>query len=357
MGKTKMQKVTKEQMVSQMHKNGVTLNQLRRILQDAWVRDKPKSVFDKPMTYDELDEKNHEITKQYCEWLVRENLIHSRRRLKEFDMIDISDTIDSPKGLESALPAFIQTEEEIAFKKQSWYNYIPPLKRGVLRINRDRYIQFDTYEIDEADHSFTVILTDYSFDSGIWMIEENVVAYIKPEGKEGQFYVIETKTMGDLFASKKPDGIGWNEGDRMYWEKVTVPLMVATCEEGKAKDDLDLINHFFQGIVKTNYMLSQNKPKAVRSSGRKAKGVAAPEIERKKQIIRTVGDIKIRSTKIPRLPNEEVVRKYRVAAWNTRGHVRHYKDGKIVYVKPSVHHRKCLQQDGTVAQTVIQIEK
>ncbi len=56
-------------------------------------------------------------------------------------------------------------------------------------------------------------------------------------------------------------------------------------------------------------------------------------------------DVHIISEKPPKVPSENYVRHYSVAAWTVRATTRHYKSGKTIYIKETVHKRHALQKD------------
>ena len=126
------------------------------------------------------------------------------------------------------------------------------------------------------------------------------------------------------------------------------------------EDDLDsLLAHFAGLMVKTNVQLLSEKPKAVRGSGNKIK-TEAGEIDKnpKPRIVRSMSNgLIISSVKIPKPMSPDTIRKYHIEAWRSRGHIRHYKSGKTVYVRESIHHRKCLANDekSIIPQTIIKV--
>lgn len=115
-------------------------------------------------------------------------------------------------------------------------------------------------------------------------------------------------------------------------------------------------------MIYTNILLHTDKPTLIRKNS---------DIERKLKIkldpytgkesikrIREIHGIRILSEKSPKLSTEEILRHYHLENWNVRGHIRHYKNGKTVYIKPTVHHRKALKGTQTPpVQTILHIQK
>ena len=51
-----------------------------------------------------------------------------------------------------------------------------------------------------------------------------------------------------------------------------------------------------------------------------------------------IGNVQIRSSQKPRKPCTSIT--YHVDSWTKRGHIRHYKSGKTVYIPEKVCHRR-----------------
>lgn len=62
--------------------------------------------------------------------------------------------------------------------------------------------------------------------------------------------------------------------------------------------------------------------------------------ERKTRILSD--SIKISSVEKPEAPTLEKIIRYSMSEWERAGHFRHYKSGKVVQIKPSVVHRRCV---------------
>ena len=292
------------------------------------------------------------------------NQIPSREDIRGEDTIDYSLVIpEGERGRDADFPSVkIQTETKEA-TKNNFYLLIPPLKEGVLKVNRERYLWFKVEEIDEEKKSVKVSIYDFSYERRIqaWIVEnyiDDATAYLKAD-ENGENKVLVECTgiqMADyLWASIHGQRV-WSDADRKIVEEVVVPFAKGYEEDGEQGR---VATKFFQAISETNFQLMQGKPKPQRRrKGAKVK-VVFDEAEKnpKPQIVRTLsGGITIKSEKIPRVPSAEVIRHYKVAVWNTRGHIRTYKSGKTVYVKPSVHHRKCMEKGGEKApQTIIQV--
>ena len=339
--------------------DGITVERFKVKLQQRWLEKRSKNIFSQPLTEEQMDEKSHYLYRQYWEWMQSEfGEYHTKKQLKAMDTIDVTNIGEFVKGRK-----MIDIIDEIRnYPETTWYDFIPPLKEGVMKISNHRWNQFETLKIDEEKQTVTIGMTDYCYESGVMSPEDSSVFIIKPVKETDEestgFSVIAHESVFDIMMKNNPDELKWSADDRLYFDEVVMPSLGAIVMESK-NEYMQNITCFVTSILITNYMLMKNKPRAVRGkkgSGGKVTCIPAPENERKKQIVRRVGDvISIKSAKMPRRPTGETIRKYKVAAWNSRGHVRHYKSGKTVYVRPSVHHRKCFKENEELAQTILKV--
>ena len=302
----------------------------------------------------------------YSQWAVNTGLIKHRSDLKKLDMIDVKDIFTQRFG-SADLPALKFSNKNALRSKlnECWYYILPPFKEGVIRINRHRYIKYGILEINEEDQEYTVSLEDYGYDQHIW-VQNNLCVGICQYQLAEDGLPIKYRTAGDTLSHLVAGDLeedpkthpGLSDEDRLYLTKVAIPYL-KSIEYGESTEMDDLFMHFVGVILETNYQLSLGKPKAKRGSGNKIQ-TKAGEIDRnpKPKIVRALsGGILVTSVKPPRPASPDTIRTYHIAAWKSRGHIRHYKDGRTTYVRESIHHRKCLQTDEKVAipQTIIKV--
>lgn len=287
--------------------------------------------------------------------------ILSRKELKEMDTIDyskmITDRVDS-----ASLPSISLTDKEKEETDKCWYMILPPFKKGVIKPNRHRYIWFDVREVNEEDQSYIIELRDYAYESSVWSMGTQIIGYFKWDASlktnlDGYHceYSADGYSMADIVKLNMRD-LALDKEKTFYYNEILLPALE------KANDDHDfnsLLVHFALITIKTNMQLLEGKPKAIRGSGAKIK-TSAGEVDKnpKPKIVRALsGGIQVKSVKIPKPISPDTVRTYTLEAWKSRGHVRHYKSGKTVWVKESIHHRKCLQTEDklVVPQTIIKV--
>ena len=333
----------------------------------AFLRRRKKTVFDGPVS--DSSTAYREYLKQLSDKAVNGGLIQSRRALKDMDTIDYSRMVsdDMSKNMPAALPFIDLTDEDFATVGDNWYLIIPPFKEGVLRINRSRYLRFEISAIIEECKGYGVILQDYSCDNHVWLLENEVSAGVVWDSAGTPSYeemphcflrhsIGEGIGLGDICEQVFGRTSGWSDNDRLFFDTVLIPASRNVFLE----DDLDsVVTHFTLAVIQCNLQLQAARPKAVRGSGRKVISVAG-EVDKapKARIVRTLsGGIQISSVKPPKLMTGELVRKYKLAAWGRRGHARHYKSGKTVWISPTTVRRKCLvsTEDVTVPQKIIRM--
>lgn len=317
------------------------------ILTIKYLRKARKTIFDKNTYQDRTAEDEYKSRlERFFFWCIKKKLIPSKEDLDKMDTIDISrinkrDTYNSG----SDLPSMILTQEEKKKISDCWYLIIPPFEEGVLKINKNRYIKYYIPEIDEEKHTYGLYLEDYALDKGIWMADSKSASSISWDQDKNQLIYQIKGNLGSVLITNtlEQHKDEWDQDNLLYFKEVMIPCLKSVEED----NDLDiLVTHFFVAIAKTNLQLQEGKPKAIRGSGKIKTSAGDLDKNPKPRITRvTSGGIKLISVKAPKASSEETIRKYHIEAWRTRGHVRHYKNGKTVWIKESVHHRKCLRTD------------
>lgn len=324
------------------------------------------------MLMEQHDDMFLETARECTRILIDNGYLHKRSEIRKMDTIDMSAYgMAHSMGDEAALPIMNMSDDEKDKLKENWCLGIPPLLNGVLRVNKQRFIGYKIQNIDLENKSYDIEMMDYGFDKGTWAF--NVLAWATVQCKEHQPYGYTfnyVMTMEDLFRHvfvDPPKGMNKLPLDKKYYDNL-VNEVLPSLQEVKAENDMafNTLNHFFIAMIRVNCELNEHKPKAVRS---KAKGTKykvttvtdeVPEKDPKPQIVRTLpSGITIKSVKVPKASTLEVVRHYKVASWNVRGHMRHYKNGKTVYIEPKVHKRKEFENTTNVSkrQTIIVSER
>lgn len=263
-----------------------------------------------------------------------------------------------------------------------WYCYIPCFSEGVLQLNTDRYVYWKVAKVDTTENAMDVFICDYNRIGGVWQMGVSTDVHYRfwDVDKVRERYTVDTvryvtvsggvnvqldncREYSKIYRLLPMDSFSWSEKEREIWNKFIANAEADEKQNLSLKGSnscYELSKIFTHFVMLSNQELWLNKPKAVRSGRSTSETVRKTKVgERKdvKKIVRTVGGIKMTSTKPPRLPSADSVIHYKTAVWTARGGVRRMKNGKLVPFKESVRHRKCLQKvDDQVPQTTIRLK-
>ena len=80
--------------------------------------------------------------------------------------------------------------------------------------------------------------------------------------------------------------------------------------------------------------------------------IYAPDV--KQRVTSHIGPVHIRKERKKTIRKLSGIIKYTMPSWDVRGHYRHYKSGKVVYIPPHTNKRKNLEQtNDTIKRTII----
>lgn len=322
---------------------------------------------------------------EYQDALIKEDIALSADELTRQDRIDLSFLAGETaqwtmpeipvkylNAMQNALPA---KQEELFFC------YLPCFQSGVLKVNTHRLMYFELTDLNLDDLTAKIRVTDYILDEEQKsQIGRSVLLSIdvkhmtaRPDQKElppeykteaftpnapyalRQYEILETESFAGLYTQIPPKRLGWNRTMVKFWEAVTLQNAVDQDEKFRrcGIDPADqLAQYFIQGVCLSNYFLSKHRPVQLdKNTGKASEKETAPHeailqpIDPNQPIkhIRKVGVIQFVSSKPPRKPSQKTTRQYHVAVWTVRGHTRKYANGKTVYIRPTVRHRKALQ--------------
>lgn len=316
---------------------------------------------------------------EYNEKLVEHNYGFSRKELKTKDIINLisvckyNESTDSYIPKNTAMPIVHHTDiDKEYYKTYNWLSYIPCFQEGVYRTNIGRYVYFKIQNINIDEKSVTIFIQDYTYNNGIWHIGvSGTVTYkCNPMATFDDYIptnMITTMTnitlFHDLYTKISYKELQWSKNQINLWENTIIKnsdIVVNELQQQNTDNFKELTKYFQHFTILSNQLLYQHKPKAIRETKeqklkRQRKIINAEETPRK--ITRTVGPIKMTSTKIPKYPTNETIIHYKTAVWKCRGGVRRLKSGKLVPFKESIHHRRCLTNDTNTPQIEIKFTK
>lgn len=306
------------------------------------------------------NEKKQELIKQYNRSLIDMGYGVTRSALKKENLVDIRAAFiasnEPTDMLSTMLPELINDFGVWCQSTDLFYATIPCFTNGVIQVNKNRYIYWELKDVNITDKTMSLYLMDYMACDGYW--QPGVSGTIDTKGliTSNHETRMDMKTGRDELLFSKiyrivPYAVlQWTKSDIQLWEEVVIPFARLT-EDEMAKNETnnlcELCRYFTYYTIALNYFLNKEKPKAQRRSVKTHcnTDVVSSDVIEDKRVVRNVGMISVKSEKPPKASTEKTVMKYKVASWRTRGHVRHLKSGKQIYIKESVHKRKCLNRE------------
>ena len=262
---------------------------------------------------------------------------------------------------------------------QTFFAILPCFTSGVLTRDEDRIQQIFIWEVHSVniqshvielslrceiccngkrvpsvriDHAFLQVIV--MNDAYGWQIQNN------------EKTVSETLNMTVTKLSARR--LKWTNADYQLWTNA----IIRQARKVHQKYDPDFTNgvvqqaaiqEFLSYILTVNHVLGKRKTqKTTQSTDHPAS--QKPEIQLNTQTPqpevktdRIICGIRFSSVKAPRKPSMRTLVQYHTAAWSVKGHVRHYKSGKTVYIQPSVRRRQALKDkvSGQPAQQIVEL--
>lgn len=298
-----------------------------------------------------------DLYRQYNRKLMNKGDIRDYSSCASMDVIDV--TAITNKRMTNSEEARQLNDNIYAYTAENlFYATIPCLKSARLIVNEALEIVYDTIHIDLDKEELQLRLTSYfrknatSIGEVIPISEMFVTIYrATTETDDGEkCNVVSVKNVCniDLVAILRSNvrSMRWNKDDRVLWNQVYVKFIQGISEidseENMSSDCvIDMISFYSNSITAVNYLLSTKQVRA--ENRRKVEGVNAYDDDAQhKKRVRKVDLVTFISEDVPRESTRANIIRYKVASWGVCGHLRHYKDGKVVYVKPHVSHRKCM---------------
>lgn len=314
------------------------------------------------------------LMRSYMQKLIDNECMYKLSQVKKLDILDITGFTNPPDngyGIPNFPPA--TEDEKEAINKLGWYAFIPCFEIGAIKLNKFRYIVFCVEEINPERQLVRVRVADYFKADDLWQIGVMTVVKAKlldvkdPEtGTNHYVNAFHTEDAGfeDMYTLYDREDLGWSENDWQFWMDTVVKNAILVKEEMqklRGTNQCDQLARIFTLLIcRCNSMLELNKPsrpvkpKTVPGAARKVTYEKGAAPERK---TRMVGSLRVQSENIPRKPCLETVITYKVAKWTVRGHTRHYKSGKTVYINPTVRKRKALEGTDEMTATTIRFKK
>lgn len=236
----------------------------------------------------------------------------------------------------------------------------PCFEQGVIFAAKDCASVFKLESLDPNTGEMTMFFATYldDPDQNTLDLTFSCRVKIKPIEEDPYFEVslLEFKSRNDLIHGTVPrKALNWGPDDFRCWNKIR---MEASVKANLAKEAAvaTAIN-----FARVNCLLQHHRAKAVPDPDSLETEldqnteidldnppVRTTELipgQKPKAKIWTIAGIKIKSATKPQQPKKSTIIRYKAAAWSVSGHLRHYKSGKVIYIKPYQCHRKGLNQN------------
>lgn len=234
--------------------------------------------------------------------------------------------------------------------------YQPAFPTGMFLISSKWAIHYHT--VWESDSKRLFEITYFVKEGKQWMPDVQLTVSVWNNGKHK---IKQHKTLLDLYANIHIDE--WNDMDYMLFRK-TIAHNAQTQDD--EKNYQDKTTTFLGQIYYLNWTLvcnkKQNKKQPTPSEKPHLIHLMVPETQ--KGPVKKSLQIKIQTKESPNIPlvhqtntDEPRYIHYETPSWQVRGHIRRYKNGKTVYIKPTVRHRKNMNQDTPAKPVHLTIQK
>lgn len=298
-----------------------------------------------------------QMYKEYNNAMIRKGYVDDPDQFEQYDRIDAVDLVHETHA--SMSPVRDAVSEYI--NRVGFYAYIPCFQKGVLDFTENAYIVWETANIDLNGREMELVCTVYMrkeyFGSGYdkdviygnFKVKLMYMNRSDPDMHPLDCCIAHTDLI-EMFSVISPKAMKWNRADRLAWTRVFMRMarFVESVSANPVPHDLilSLMEYMTFAFAGTNYFLHKNK-----YCGRKRHGPSqAPDIiadyneeKQNERRVHKVGMVTISGTTVPRESTRESVIRYQVASWGVRGHMRRLKDGKLIYIRPHVRCRHCLE--------------
>lgn len=326
---------------------------------------------------------------QYQDLMVKKHGFCEFEQLTKMDCIDVTglgkENIESPMyGPSESFNAGLEPVDE-----QTFYLALPCFPSGILQLPDNRVIHFEVTDLETGDlNSARISLAHYrcipyngangkntvTADPGrrvSFLLSPQTIGFDGVHFRVKESAIIEHVSFTDLYTCFHPREMNWTKGQVRLWEQVVLQNAVDQDEKFKRGRLAELLvaDLFVNAIISANVLLSNQRPvieyparpetsrTSRPASGAKPASLAPVDPDEPVKKTRIVGTVKFVSAKLPKAPSQKTLRQYHLAEWKARGHMRHYKSGKVVYIRPAVKRRKALQgKPATPTQSIIKFK-
>ena len=329
------------------------------------------------MTLDDLSCIMSKVVDDYHAALAARGISMTPEVLRSKNIIDLSELSDDE------LDEYVN-KQFLVDGREAFYYMIPCFSEGLVTHKLSRMIYYKILELDPERQYMKLFMQDYllfdkkmgkeiqfeKYQPGVYGTCELLIDCDDPELCSVE--AAETHDLPELYRMLTPKQIGWCELEAQVWKRVILQHSDNIAKR-QAEAGASVIVSLFQILV--SHVAASNG--AMASHRMKRQEAAQAETEKQapeqasagtqatttkkhaagtgqekpvpERVVHHVGKIRIISESKPRRVTKSSIRRYRLDSWERRGHVRHMKSGKTVYIKAQTMHRKKSRQDGPSA--------
>lgn len=310
------------------------------------------------------------------------------KELQNFDYPDISD--HSKYNILDTSGIYMKHDENILLKMShlmlrseamsyhsntGWYAFLPCFQNGFMHYADAEDFYFQIRNINENLHQIKIQLLSCSNIAKncpmyLFAVEATVTLPAADEDVSSILVKIEhLLTHDDIYRLLSETDMHWNSLDTKFWnihlqQFQTVLNSSNSPEQFRSHIEGD-IRLFFQYNLMANHIMSKEAHNAsAASTASKTKSAPShpkkdfkPNTGAQTRTTHTFSNnLKVHAPKDWKPVKSPKVLHYTMESWPVRGHIRHYKNGKTVYIKPRINRRKGSNGSQPTGTTTINIK-
>jgi hypothetical protein len=302
---------------------------------------------------DALDDKTfHLANAKLMKKLTGDGIIKSLREIKKIDRIEMGNNFEDMVRVMASM----MSDTDFSF-----YMHIPFINEGVIKLytinDNSRYIHFNVKEVNMVERIMKIDMDVYQYSDGYFHKKYDFSCTIHQENPNDEQCDIKYENIKYSFDYLRDNygslsNMNFSDAERRAYERKLSEhnLKMLDIKHGVIEGDTEIINcvSFFIGcfLIINNYMETLRKEnkdeKSKKQSSKtpkneitlpKVNNETQPKTKSKNEVI--IGGIRIKKGENSKIKiRKGVVINRQTDVWGVVGHVRRYKNGKVVYIKP-----------------------
>lgn len=227
-----------------------------------------------------------ELLKEYSNALIKHGYGLSRRDLKQKDLIDMRAYTKKTKTewiYQLKDDIYTQFKDYEKTKINYFYEIIPCFNEGSFYMADDTYLYWKILDLKPSENTITLRLISYAIMNTYWSVGMSCVATLKIDGPANIKNDIaidinekESYSMVKLYKSISYSELKWSKSDIKLWKENVITMVRKKEESEKQKGNTPfkkLLKIYLDQVSLLNFILANNKAKAVRNKTNNSKNV------------------------------------------------------------------------------------